>query len=305
MERGLPMNEMFTKLIKMKEKTRKYYCLFFYVLAYAFLLLLANSTAWYTLLLNGAGIGMSLVMVLLMLVNLIKKERTPLRVYTDPNPLIMMLVCFIMLAMLGIAEPYQSFIMVSSVMMLSLMEAWTLYTIIRWILYRIFKNKPAKTISPASQPAPSPGRSVPKSRPVQIHPVYQQDLDELASHIRDLDEREAAVSVFLDSFFADSVVSKSRYLNVIHNAKHVLEANYENALRAAGMFGGGVPTPERVEIMDRYVSDSAEVMNKIDQVINQLICVQQSDQLADGSVLDGLLDDLAATTSYYQRSIPY
>lgn len=295
------MNELLSRIEKMKGKTKKYYCLFFYLMAYAFLLLLSYSTSWFMLLLNGAGLIASAVMVVYMLLHLIK-ERTPLREYTDPNPLLMMGVWILMAVMMGLAEPYETIPLLGGALMLLAAGAYTLYTIIRWIIYRIARlRKPAPQPS-VVQPAPAPNRGIPKSRPVNIHPVYQQDLDQLAAHIRDLEEREAAVSVFLDSFFADSAISKSRYLTVILNAKHVLEANYENALRAAGMFGGSVPTPERVEIMDRYVSDSADVMSKIDRVINQLIAVQQSDLLADGSVLDGLLDDLAATTSYYQRS---
>lgn len=156
--------------------------------------------------------------------------------------------------------------------------------------------------TPTARTRPS---GIPKGRSVDIYPVYQKSLDQLARHMKDLNQRERSVATFLDSFFEDSTISKSRYLSVIKNAKVVLENNYESALRAAGMFGAGEPTREREEIMQRYVSDSADVMNKIDRVIDQLIVTQQSNQLSDGNTLDALLDDLAETTTYYQRTNIY
>lgn len=159
-----------------------------------------------------------------------------------------------------------------------------------------------QTVSAHQKPSGSEQHSAPKKQNMTIHPIYQQALDQLAGHMKDLEQREASVSAFLDVFFQGSAISKSRYLSVIQNAKKVLENNYECALRAAGMFGSSLPTQERQEMMQRYVSDSADVMNKIDRVIDQLIMTQQSDVLSEGDILDSLLDDLAATTSYYQKS---
>lgn len=154
-------------------------------------------------------------------------------------------------------------------------------------LTQMFQGPPAKS-------------SIPK--PQRIHPVYQEDLDQLQRHLQNLQDREETVSIFLDDFFQGSNISKSRYTEVLKNARRVLNANYENARKAALLFGNGEPTPERTEIMDRYVADSADVMNKIERIIDELIKVQQSDVIADGDRLDTLLDDLAVTTSYYQKS---
>lgn len=135
-------------------------------------------------------------------------------------------------------------------------------------------------------------------------PSYQKALDILKKDIRDIEQRETSVSSFLDDFFAGSTVSKSRYLQTIQNAKQRLETNYEKACQAVKLFGNSEPTAERMEILNRYVQDSNEIMNKVEKVIDELITVQANDVISDGDVLDGLLDDLANTTSYYQRS-PY
>lgn len=133
---------------------------------------------------------------------------------------------------------------------------------------------------------------------------YQQALNKLKADIDELDEREQTVSDFLDDFFAGSTVSKSRYISVIQSARKNLQTNYEKAQQAVKMFGKSEPTKERMEILNRYVDDSADIINKVEKVIDELITVQQNDVISDGDTLDGLLDDLARTTSYYQRS-PY
>lgn len=181
--------------------------------------------------------------------------------------------------------------------------------IVRFVLSRV--THPSAIASPAASGAIKP--DLPKTSQIaengclspdlkKLHPIYQEDLKILRRHLEDLQARKAGVSSFLDSFFAGSAISKTRYTSVLQNAEHVLEANYNAAAKAAMMFGNSIPTPEREQLMDRYVNDSTDVMNKIDGVINQLLKVQQSDVLSEGDTLDVLLDDLAATTSYYQRS---
>ena len=145
---------------------------------------------------------------------------------------------------------------------------------------------------------------LPKAKPepsAVIRPEYARALAMLKNNLTELESREESVSDFLDDYFAGSTISKSRYLQVIQNAKHVLKTNYEKASQAVKLFGNSVPTPERLEIMEKYVRDSQDVVNNLERVINELIKVQQSDVLNDGSKLDVLLDDLAATTSYYQK----
>lgn len=134
------------------------------------------------------------------------------------------------------------------------------------------------------------------------HASYQTALAQLQRDIREMETREKSVSSFLDDFFEDSTVSKTRYLTVLKNAHARMETNYEKAQQAVKLFGTSEPTKERMEILNRYVQDSSEILKRVDRVINELITVQQNDVISDGDVLDSLLDDLADTTAYYQRS---
>ena len=168
-------------------------------------------------------------------------------------------------------------------------------------------SKPAaqsgSSLQPQAQESLPPLPKTPAKMPsaAAMRPEFAKRLAMLNNLRNELESREDSVSSFLDDYFEGSTISKSRYLQVIQNARHVLKTNSDKALQAVKLFGNANPTPERIEILDAYVKDSRDVMNGVEKVINELIKVQQSDVLNDGDKLDELLTALTTTTTHYQK----
>lgn len=141
-----------------------------------------------------------------------------------------------------------------------------------------------------------------KTKQLDILPVYKERLMALNEFAVDLADRMDSMEYFLDEYFGNSNISKSRYLQVTKDAQKLLENNYKKATQAALMFGTkSKPTPERIQILDNYVNDSQDVADKMEIVINQLVAVQQNDTIRAGDILDASLEELARTTKYYSK----
>lgn len=168
------------------------------------------------------------------------------------------------------------------------------------------KVKTAKTIN-RQQPAnpdlaktepdlPLPEK--PKKKPAH---EYQVLLNRLENNLEGIKARSAAVSSLVDEYFGGSVISASRYKEVMKSAVEVLETNYGNACQAVELFGTGAPTQARIQILQNYVDDSEEVVTSFDTVVDELIKLKQSSVIDEGDQLDQSLEELAGTTAYYAR----
>ena len=131
------------------------------------------------------------------------------------------------------------------------------------------------------------------------NPVYQDLLDRLQENIQEVKSGQQEVEKLIDESFEGSVISSTRYKQVMQNAQEVLEKNYQNASQAVALFGSSAPTQERLAILENYVHDSDEVTKKIDRVVDELLKLRQSNVFESGDELDRRLEELADTTVYY------
>lgn len=131
------------------------------------------------------------------------------------------------------------------------------------------------------------------------NPVYQDLLDRLQENIQEVKSGQQEVEKLIDESFEGSVISSTRYKQVMQNAQEVLEKNYQNASQAVALFGSSAPTPERLAILENYVHDSDEVTKKIARVVDELLKLRQSNVFESGDELDRRLEELADTTVYY------
>lgn len=130
-------------------------------------------------------------------------------------------------------------------------------------------------------------------------PVYQDLLDRLQENIQEVKSGQQEVEKLIDESFEGSVISSTRYKQVMQNAQEVLEKNYQNASQAVSLFGSSAPTQERLAILENYVHDSDEVTKKIGRVVDELLKLRQSNIFESGDELDRRLEELADTTVYY------
>ncbi len=130
--------------------------------------------------------------------------------------------------------------------------------------------------------------------------VYQTLLKKLQENIQNVESRQEEVDKLIEESFEGSLISSSRYKQVMQNAQEVLEKNYQNAYQAVSLFGSSAPTQERLAILENYVNDSDEVTKKIDRVIEELLKLRQSNTFESGDELDRRLEELADTTVYYR-----
>ncbi|WP_323090301.1 hypothetical protein [Allobaculum sp. JKK-2023] len=138
--------------------------------------------------------------------------------------------------------------------------------------------------------------SLPKKKTA---PEYQALLNRLENNLEGVQSRSIAVSTLIDEYFEGSVISSSRYKDVMKSAVDVLETNYKNACQAVELFGASAPTKARIQILQNYVDDSEDVVSSFDVVVNELVRLKQSSTIEKGDLLDQSLDELAATTAYY------
>ncbi len=139
--------------------------------------------------------------------------------------------------------------------------------------------------------------SLPKKK--KIAPEYQALLNRLENNLEGVQSRSTAVFTLIDEYFEGSVISSSRYKDVMKSAIDVLETNYKNACQAVELFGTSAPTKARIQILQNYVDDSEDVVSSFDVVVNELVRLKQSSTIEKGDLLDQSLDELAGTTAYY------
>ncbi len=198
-------------------------------------------------------------------------------------------------------------ISILSVFMLAFNRTWSWFAIISFLLsflgfflcfFGLVFCHPAMTSTvKVNSSAVKPPLPKIKQAPA---PAYQALLDTLQENIQNVQTRQQEVETLIDESFEGSLISSSRYKQVMQNAQDVLEKNYQNAYQAVSLFGSSAPTPERLAILENYVHDSDEVTKKIDRVIDELLKLRQSYTFESGDELDRRLEELADTTVYYR-----
>lgn len=144
--------------------------------------------------------------------------------------------------------------------------------------------------------------NLPDLKNTRIPAEYAVRLQELYDISEEMQERRQSVSGLLSDFFHDSVISIDRYQSVMNDAAETLKRNYQKASEAVRLFGNSKVTPERIFMLDTYLNDSKDLMNKMERIIDELIRSQQTEVISDSDVLDPMLDSLAETTSLYRQN---
>ncbi len=171
-----------------------------------------------------------------------------------------------------------------------------------FLLVYLFMRSHQKQSRPAAPPAAEKIRKPPlpqKKAAEKTDPAYQKRLDILRKLSSEMISRQNSISGFLKDYFQNSLISISRYESVMQDATEVLQDNYEKASQAVSMFGSAPATPDRLRILDGYVSDSRDTVQKMETIFDELIKVQQKRSFEDADSLDEMLDSLASTTRAY------
>jgi hypothetical protein len=135
-----------------------------------------------------------------------------------------------------------------------------------------------------------------------IHPAYTQTLDELQKCSDTLDKRFEKLDAFLTDFFADSVISKNKYMSQAELARKAVKTNLAKAQNAVALFGDEEePSPRRKEILESYVKDSRQTVADIDAIIDELLHVDQMNTQAAYEFLDESLANLQNVTPLYEQ----
>lgn len=160
------------------------------------------------------------------------------------------------------------------------------------------RTRPNQAPIPFADSEEKPAVKKPKTRK-KMPQEYAVILKALENAKKDAQERYVHVEDLIEEYFGDSRISVARYTDVLQKANDVLDENYQNAARAIDLFGSSIPTPARLEILNNYVHDSQDILNKIDRIVDELIRVHQSSSLDEGDFLDQRLDELVETTHQY------
>ncbi len=158
------------------------------------------------------------------------------------------------------------------------------------------EEKPAAAQKKPAIPAVSKARR--KAKPAR---EYQAILNQLQANCESIEESKRLVHQLIDDYFGGSLISSSKYKNVLEDASRVLKKNYENASQAVALFGSSKPTPQRLAILQNYLHDSQDIVDNVSQVVDELLKARQDSTLKDGSALDQSLEELVNTTVYYTR----
>lgn len=153
----------------------------------------------------------------------------------------------------------------------------------------------------AEQKPPLPVQAKAPEYERQVPEPYRKRLVILKKQIEQAEESEKAIDRLIQDSFGSSWMSASRYKSVLDGARDVLEKNYENASQAVEVFGSADVTEKRIRFLDNYVADSADLLNRINGVIDKLLELRQSQTLKDGDDLDERLDELSRTTMLYSN----
>lgn len=193
--------------------------------------------------------------------------------------------------MLPLFEPVKALLMFTGI-------GAAILTPIFWIYSHSQRRVPAPVIT---QPAVE--ETVPEL-PLVSHPVYMERLNSIEEIAKKMKWRQSNIQEFIASCFAGSNITIERYDAIISNSISVLETNAKRARQAVKMFGSDTkPTPERTAILDAYYQDSADIENRLNRIIDELLRMQQKTAMDNSDKLDALLVSLADTTKAYNQSL--
>ncbi|OLU45714.1 hypothetical protein [Faecalibaculum rodentium] len=161
------------------------------------------------------------------------------------------------------------------------------------------RARPRQTMSrPQSMPSTGVRPPLPEDRIAE----YRSRIRELESLEHQADRRLAGMTEYLNQLFADSQITKDRYLDIVRKAEDITDVNLKKARTALAMFADGPVTPQRLEILDGYVQSSREMLAKIDGVVTELMRAEQSDQLRNTQHIEEAMNELKETARYYAQS---
>lgn len=158
--------------------------------------------------------------------------------------------------------------------------------------------KAGLVIGPSQSTEAYGGSAAPKS---EIPAAYEPYLNEMKKDLDAMDASILKLEELLDKLFANSTLTKNRYLGIISKARETLEENYKNARQTAMLYASGAPTEERIDILRQHAAESSRILESYGKVIDALLELSRSDLLAKTDSVSPLLDDLAKTTSLYQH----
>lgn len=157
---------------------------------------------------------------------------------------------------------------------------------------------------PAARPRP-PFRQRPQAKPPLPEDriaEYRSRISELESLEQQADRRLAGMSEYLNQLFADSQITKDRYLSIVRKAEDITDVNLKKARTALAMFADGPVTPQRLEILDGYVDSSRQMLARIEGVVTELMRAEQSDQMRTTQNIEEAMNELKETVRYYGQS---
>lgn len=211
--------------------------------------------------------------------------------------------CMIGFILLGLAFLFSGFIYAGSWIDMGLLPFLCFLLGLWCLLYAIFLTttliQPRKAVrqtfvpKKTDLPAPSPDSPV--------HPQYQRLLALIEMNKEDVMKKRASVEDMIDNCFEGSPITRERYLEVIDNAICVLDDNFDKAREAAIAFGESEPTPRRIEMLTMYASETNDITRGIDNVVDGLAQLMQDQTVKTNDGMDERLDELARTTSLYNR----
>jgi hypothetical protein len=180
------------------------------------------------------------------------------------------------------------------------------------------KSKPRadfETHQEAPQPhpdidIPEPAKEKPKENRIfekekkkeQERKPYTSYLIRMQELERELNEKTDTLNEYLETIFGHSEITKDKYRREILAAQNFMSEQKDKVEKTIRLFGNSEETAERKEILNQYIYDSKTLVSQVDDVINELIKLEQSESIKDRSLLDESLSNLAHTTHYYSKN---
>lgn len=148
----------------------------------------------------------------------------------------------------------------------------------------------------------TPDKAFKKVKNSSTPSLYQNILTNMEGYVNDLKTRRDSLSVFLDDFFGNSEISKSRYLIQINKAIQYANDNLNKARSAVTIFGDSKPTQARLDILHQYEKESYDLVQSVDGIVDALLQADHSQSSQRIRMLDEALDELEKMTAYYGES---
>jgi hypothetical protein len=133
-------------------------------------------------------------------------------------------------------------------------------------------------------------------KPYASYLIRMQELEQ------ELNEKTVTLNDYLETVFGHSQITIDKYNREIQAAENFMNEQMEKVEKTIKLFGNGEETAERKEILNQYIYDAKSLIQQVDDVINELIKLEQSESIKDRSLLDESLSNLAKTTHYYSKN---